>query len=249
VLNVTLSQLQADVQLRADVQNSTAAFPLTELADYINRGIARVHGLLAISGEPYYRSQATFSASQGQQQYYTTAASGVPAGTAVLPTDIFRVEALDAQVQNATWANCYRFNWERRNDYQSTSLFFPVQATPLFDFMGSGANASLYLQPPPSGATPFRLWYYPVPTVLASGSDTWDSANRWDEYVVAFAAKLVAERDQNYELVDRLAQMVMGMEATIKAEAESRISGQAPKVRRSRYRRNIGWPWGTGGLP
>ncbi len=249
MLNATLTQLQADVQLRADVQNSVAAFPLTEITDYINRGIARVHGLLALSGEAYYRSQAQFTAVGGQQQYYTTAASGVPAGTALLPTDIFRVEALDSQVQGNVWTNCQRFQWERRNDYQQNALSTWPATVTIYDFMGSGPSASLYLQPIPGVGAPFRIWYFPVPVVLVAGSDTWDTANRWDEYVIAFAAKLVAERDQNFELAAKLDQMVSGMEGTIKAEGESRISGQAPKIRRSRYRRG-GWPWGVpGGLP
>lgn len=238
------------MQLRADVASSsgTLAYPLTEITDYINRGIARVHGLLALSGMPYYRSSATFVTTNAQQQYYTTAAANVPAGTAVLPTDIFRVEALDVQVQSSRWLNAERFNWERRNDYQQSDWYWPVM-TSLYDYMGSGATAAIFLMPPPSGAINVRLWYTPVAPQLANAADTWDSANRWDEYVIDFAARLLAERDENYELVARLDVSLAAMEAVIKAEGESRISGQAPKIRRHRYRRG-GWPWGMpGGVP
>jgi hypothetical protein len=246
MLLVTLSQLQADVQLRADVSGSVQAYPLSEITDYINRAIARIHGILSNTGEGYYRSNATFNTTSGQQTYYTTSASGVPAGTAVLPTDIFRLEAVDSQVAGR-WQNCERMNWERRNDFQQTDPFVPF-FTYLYDYSGSGPNSAIFLTPPPSGTLPVRIWYYPVPVTLVSGTDSWDSANRWDEYVVAFAAMLLAERDQNFELVAQLKADIAGIEQAIHAEAASRVTGAAPKVRRSRYRRFSPWGWG-GGMP
>ena len=248
MLTTTLALLQTAVQLRADVVGSVSTYGLTEITDYINRGIARVHGLLAKSGEPYYRTLANFMLVGTQQNYYTTAAVGVPAGTAVLPTDIFMVEALDIQLQNNLWSNCDRMNWEERNDYQQNSTFSPlVQAK--FQFMGSGAQASIYITPPPQGGLPARVWYWPVPVVLVSAGDTWDTANRWDEYVIAFAARLIAERDENYQLSMRLDQTIAQMDETIKVEGENRIKGAAIKIRRRRYKRN-NFPWGSpGGIP
>lgn len=240
---VTLEQLEGDVQLRADVVGSTTTYPLSEIDDYINRGIARVHGLLAKSGEPYYRTLFEFTSASGQQQYYTTSASGVPAGTAVLPTDIFLVESLDVQVNGNAWIPCERMNWSRRNDFQAALPQWPVIAS-LYEFMGSGATANLFLAPPPAGAIPYRLSYWPVAATLVEESDTWDSANRWDEYVINFAARLVADRDENYELSARLDAAIAQMEATIREEGANRIKGSAPKVRRSRYRRGWGGPWG-----
>ena len=243
MLLVTLAQLQNDVQLRADVAGSVAAYPLSEITDYINRAIARIHGILSNTGEGYYRSNATFNTTGGQQTYYTTSASGVPAGTAVLPTDIFRLEAVDAQT-SGRWVNCERMNWERRNDFQQTDPFIPFFSY-LYDYSGSGATSAIFLTPPPSGTLPVRIWYYPVPVTLVAGTDTWDSANRWDEYVIAFAAMLLAERDQNFELVAQLKADIAGIEQAIAAEAASRVTGAAPKVRRSRYRNRS--PFGVGG--
>jgi len=248
VLLVRLDFLQGEVQKRADVQNETQLIPLADITEYINRAIARVHGLLAKSGEPYYRTVFQWTTTSGQQTYYTTAATGVPAGTAVLPTDMFLIIGLDAQIQNAFWANCDRMNFEQRNDLQQSNAFTPIR-TVLYDYNGSGPNAAIYLQPPPNGVMPLRVWYFPVAPQLAAPSDTWDSANRWDSYVIAFAARYCAEKDENYELCARLDKEVAEMEATIKAEGESRISGAAPKIRRRRYRKG-GWPWGIpGGIP
>jgi len=248
VLLVTLPQLQAEVQKRADIQNATPFVPLADITEYVNRAIARVHGLLADSGEPYYRSLGTWTTTSQQQTYYTTAAVGVPAGTAVLPTDIFRVEGVDCQIQNQRWLNCERFNFERRNDYQASDFFWPI-VTYLYDFRGSGAQTAIFIQPPPPGAVNLRVWYYPTPPQLAVPTDTWDTANRWDSYVIDWAARLCAEKDENYELCARLDVALAQVESRIKAEAESRISGQAPKIRRRRYRR-AGWPWGMpGGIP
>lgn len=247
MLLVTLGQLQTAVQLRADVAGSAQAYPLDEITDYINRGIARIHGILSNTGEGYYRTQFTFNTTSAQQFYYTTAATGTPAGTAVLPTDIFRLEAVDAQT-NGRWINCQRMNWERRNDFQQTDPILPM-FTYLYDFSGSGATTSVFLTPPPSGSLPVRVWYYPVLAPLAQPNDSWDSANRWDEYVIAFAAMLVAERDQNFELVGQLKGDIAGIEEAIKTEAASRVTGAAPKVRRSRYRRVNPWGWGGGGAP
>lgn len=248
MLLVTLSSLIAEVQKRADIQNATTFIPTADITEYVNRGISRVHGLLAKSGEPYYRSSASWSTTSGQQQYYTTSAVGVPSGTNVLPTDIFLVEALDAQVQGTRFLNCERFQFERRNDFQQPGPWEPL-TTFLYDFRGSGASASIFLQPPPTGAQAMLLWYFPVPPQLAANGDTWDSANRWDAYVIDWAARLCAEKDENYELCARLDASLAQLEAMIQHEAENRIKGAAPKVRRTRYNRRGGWPWGVGGIP
>lgn len=248
MLTVTLAQLQAEVQKRADVQNATQFVPLTDITEYINRAWARLYGVLCRTGENYYLNSAQWTTVANQQTYYTTSASGVPAGTAVLPTDMYLVRGVDAQVQSNRWLNCERHNFERRNDYQQSDWYWPIM-TSLFDYRGSGANGSIFLQPPPAGQILMRVWYYPAPVALANGSDTLDTGNRWDSYVIDWAARLVAEKDENYELCARLDAQIAKLEDEIKAEAASRNSGQAPKIRRHRYRRG-GWPWGLpGGVP
>lgn len=254
MLTVTLAQLQAEVQKRADLQNSLAFAPLADITEYINRAWARLYGKLSRAGENYYLRVAQWTTTSQQQWYYTTAATvGIdgnspPAGTTVLPTTIYLVKGVDAQVQTNRWLNCERFNWERRNDYQQSDWYWPIM-TSLYDYQGSGASAAIFLMPPPAGNIPMRVWYYPEPVVLVNGTDTVDTGNRWDSYVIDWATRLLAEKDENWDLCTRLDASIMKLESEILAEIANRNAGQAPKIRRHRYRRG-GWPWGLpGGIP
>ena len=240
----TLANLISDVQKRADVENATAFMPTADITEYLNQGWARIYGLLCRTGENYYLSQATFSTVANQPTYYTTAASGVPAGSNVLPLDLWDIKGVDVQIQSTgIYSSAKRFQFEQRNDFQQFGWSWPT--VPLYDYQGSGNVASLTFIPTPPGGYTTRLWYYPAAVRMANNSDTIDGGNGWEIYAIDWAARRVAEKDENYELCARLDQSMGEMEMAIKAEAATRNVGQAPRVRRTRYKRTCGF-WGPG---
>jgi hypothetical protein len=241
-----LSDLQADVQKRADVVGALQAFPLTDITEAINQGWARVYGLLTQTGENYYLTEFSFSTVSGQDTYYTTSAVGVPAGAALLPTDMYRVKRVDAQPTNGPeFRTCSRFQFDAGNDYPQSGWAWPL--VPMYDYQGSGAQAALQFVPVPPAAQPIRLWYYPVAVRLVNATDVIDGGNGWEIYAIDWAARRIAERDENYELCARIDLALAEMEANIKREAASRNAGQAPKVRRSGRYKHRG-AWGGGGM-
>lgn len=239
-----LSDLIADTRKRCDLEGATAFIPDADVTELINQGWARIYGILCTTGEPYYLTQFQWTTVANQDTYYTTSATGVPAGTALLPTDMWRVKGLDVQVvQTGIWNPAYRLQFDMRDDYQQWGWNWP--AIPKYDYRGSGAIASIVFAPIPTGAYPVRLWYYPSALRMSNNTDTIDGGNGWEIYAIDWAARRCAEKDENYELCARIDGALAEMLASIRAEASSRNAGLAPKIRRSRYRGGPGW-WGGG---
>lgn len=241
-----LSDLRSDIRLRADVVNATGRYADSEVNEYWNQAWTKVYGLLAETGENYYLTQApTFNTVSGQNTYYTTAATGVPAGTNVLPTDMWDIKGVDVQVNGPRWSTAQRFQFEQRNDYQDVDLSFPI--VPLYDYQGSGATASVEIIGNINAVYPIRVWYYPAAARLVNDTDTVDGGNGWERMAVDIAARWIADRDENYELSARLDAAIAEWDARIRQEAASRNLGQAPKMRKSmRYKRPLmRWPAGS----
>lgn len=245
----SLANLIGDVQKRADVENATLFMPTTDITELVNQGWTRIYGKLCRTGESYYLSPSTFTTVASQDTYYTTAATGVPAGTNLLPLDLWDIKGVDVQIQAAgIYTGAKRYQFEQRNDYQQFGWSWPV--VPLYDYRGSGASAALNFIPAPPAGILVRLWYYPAAVRLVNNSDTLDGGNGWEIYAIDWAARRIAEKDENYELCARIDGALAEMERAIDAEAATRNTGQAPRLRRTRYKRSFGfWGPGSGGQP
>lgn len=233
-----LSDLRSDIRLRADVVNAVARYPDPEVNEYWNQAWTKVYGLLAHTGENYYLTESpSYATTVSQDTYYTTAATGTPSGTAILPTDLWNLKGLDVQTNGALnqWTTAQRSQFEERNDYWNANFSWP--SSPKYDYQGSGASASIRFLIVPQAIYPFRLWYYPACVRLVADSDTVDGGNGWERMGIDIAARWLAERDENFELCARLDSAIADWDARIRGEAASRNLGQAPKMRRSlRYK-------------
>jgi len=237
----TLVNLRDDVRRRVDVRNMAVAFPDADINEDLNQGWTRIYGKLCLTGEPYYLTRFLWTTTSAVDTYYTTASVTQPDGPGqlVLPTDIYRIKGLDAQVQGNKYLPCARSQFEERDDFQSTDLAFPQRLK--FDERGSGVEFNIILMPAPPAALPMRLWYYPNAVRMVSDSDTIDGGNGWEVYAIDWAARRLAEKDENYELAARLDMALAEMMAAIDREAANRIAGIAPKIRRARYKRDMWW--------
>lgn len=187
-----------------------------------------------------------FSTVSNQDTYYSSStALVVPAGTNVLPSDIYKIRGLDANIQQGRWLNCQRYEFESRNDFQMSDWSWPLQ--PLYEFQGSGNNAAIRFMPPPNGATPIKIWYYQNSPLLVIPTDSIDGGNGWEDYAVDYAAHYCAVKDENWELVAALETHMREIETRIKAEGANRNAGLGFKVRRSTRYKRTGWPWPGGG--
>jgi hypothetical protein len=241
----TLAELRDDVRLRADIVGATERFSDDELNEYVNQAWTKVYGRLAETGENYYLSESsTFSTVSGQDTYYTTANASAPAGTAVLPTDLWTLKGVDAQVNGPRWSTCQRWQFEQRNDYQDVDFAWP--SVPMYDYQGTADIASVRLLPVPTAIYPFRVWYIPACPRLVTDQNTIDGGNGWERIAVDLAALWVAEKDDRFDLCERLDASMARWEQRLALEGSNRNLGQAPKMRRSmRYKRDVlRWPAG-----
>lgn len=243
---VLVSDLVTRVRNRAGIVSAAQFIRDGEIRQYLSDGWARVYGILCESGEPYFLNQppTLFSSVAGQDTYYTTSSSIAPAGTNLLPTDLYKIRGLDAQLSTSgEWRNLHRYEFEERNDFQVTyqAGFWPTE--PRYDFQGMGANAAIRFMPAPQAASPLRLWYYPSAPDLTVATSI-DGGNAWDVYAVDYAANYCAVKDENFDLLPALAASMAQIEAAIRTESANRNAGLPRQVRRSpRYKTGMG-PWG-----
>lgn len=241
-----LSDLRADAYKASDLENATALVPAADVNEYLNQGWTKVYRIICRTGLNYYliNPPVAFTAVSGQDTYYLTTNGTAPPGTAVLPTDMFLVRGLDAQIQQGRWQNLFAYEFEQRNDFQASDWSWPRQ--PLYDYIGAGPNAAIRFIPPPSANTPMRLHYYPAAVRLVNDTDVWDGVNGWELYAVWYAAREMALKDENYELVQPLERKMAEIVQDIQVDASRRNAGMAPKMRRVRYKKNWPWPGGAG---
>jgi hypothetical protein len=81
-----------------------------------------------------------------------------------------------------------------------------------------------------------RLWYYPAAVRMVADTDTIDGGNGWELAAIDWAARMCAERDENYDLCARLDQSFAAHMQNVLDEAANRNAGQAKKIRRVRYK-------------
>lgn len=247
---VTLTTAIAQVQKLANVENATAFISTADITTLLNEAWTRVYREICRSAQDYYLTSQQWTLIPGQDTYYTTAGAG-PAGTNILNTDIWDVRGFNQQFSGGEfpiWRNCYSFEYEERNSRPvATGTSWP-NPTYQYSFRGAGPTLQrITLIPIPSTADIVRLDYYPNAQVLVSGSDTWDGQNGWDHLAIAIAARWCAIKDENYELIPHLDADIQQWTAQIKGEVTSRNMGEAPRVRRRRYRlRGRYNPWGYG---
>lgn len=240
-----LSDLRNDVRKRAQIENATIFIPDADITEYINQAWTRVYACLCRTGEDYYLTEMQFTTVPGQDTYTTTSGSG-PAGTLVLPLDMWTLKGIDLQFQSSMWIPCYRGEFEQRDDYQNSNAWaWPTR--PLYFYRNSGVSTYIRFLPIPSSAQAIKVTYYPVAVRLSQDTDTFDGENGWERWLVDVAARWAAERDENYELCARLDVAVAKWESDVKAEAASRNSEEAPKMRQRRYKRRGMWGPGIGG--
>ena len=86
------------------------------------------------------------------------------------------------------------------------------------------------LLPTPDGVYSGTLWYVPHTTELSSDSSTFDTVNRLDDYVIAWAAKLIATKDKNWDLVGECRATLGELTQEIEVLGRSRDENSPPRV-------------------
>lgn len=213
-LTQTLVQLVASVRKYANVQGSTALLrhPDPDVKDYVNRGLSRLRFLLTQANpDQRYLSSASITTADGTSVY-------------ALPTNFGFLISVDLTVDSKKhWLDAYEMI-ERPG---LTSPDSSYSGRPLTYRLRAG---NYELLPTPDGVYSGTLWYVPHTTELSSDTSTFDTVNRLDDFVVAWAAKLVATKDKNWDLVTECRATLAELAQEIEVIGRSRDQNSPPRI-------------------
>ncbi len=194
-LTQTLLQLRTNVRRMTDTQGTTALqrHPDADLNDYVNRGVAALRRELdvALPDQRFLASDA-ITTEDGISLY-------------ALPADFNHLISVDL---SAYGAKVWLLPYEPHEHAALTDPSANTSGIPIAYRLNGG---NIDLLPIPQGIFTCTLWYASDPATLTSDANTIDTITRLDDYVIAYAAKLVAIKDKNWDLVQVCDQMMAGL--------------------------------------
>lgn len=197
---------------RADQEGATDRHPRTDVLEYVNQGARELYDLLIEArGRSYYRSATPWTIT-------TTADTTLYTGS--FPSAFYQlvsVRASDGSVQEPLIPFTPLEEPELRNS--GAAAYSPTH----YELRPNG----IVLLPEHSAGRSVIVEYVPAMTALTDASNSYfDAVNGWHEYIIAFAARCMAVKDQDRALIADLDNEL--------ARLTKRISGLAPK--RDRFR-------------
>ena len=207
-------EIRDNVRRFANVQGTTALLrhPDADLNDYINRALGSLHRRL--------------NQSIPDQRFLASTIITTEDGTATygLPSNFDSLISVDILVNgHRTWLNAYEMH--ERPSLTSTDV--PTQGIP-FVYRLQGANIE-YL-PVPQDEYTSLLWYVPSASQLSSDPQTYDTISRLDDYLIAYASRLIAIKDKNWDLRDACKEVLAELEGEIDVVARNRDRNNPPRI-------------------
>lgn len=100
------------------------------------------------------------------------------------------------------------YGFQERNKLQSSSVNSLFNETYFYRLKGAQypGDQEITIQPTPASGLTVTVWYVPEPTVLSSGGDDFNVPSLWEQFIVVYAASMVAEKEESFQL----SQILMG---------------------------------------
>ncbi len=213
-LNQSLLQLRNNVRKFSNVQGTTALLrhPDADLNDYLNRALGSLHRKLTTAlPDQRYLASTTLTTSDGVATY----------GLGVNFDHIISLEL------SADGSRVWLLGYEM---HERPALVSPDQAYEGIPFTYRLRGANLELLPVPSGAYTVYIWYVPSSTQLTSDGQVFDTISRLDDYLVAYASRLVAIKDKNWDLAAQCKDLVMELDGEIAVLGRNRDRNSPPRI-------------------
>lgn len=223
---VDLGTLKTKVRTIIAGQNDTAWLSDTELTTFINDSISALVELINNQNSDYYVVSATLSAN----------------GTAFidLPDDVLEVRGMDYK-QGDQAITMRGFNFQERN--RLNTPFWTMYGADIYGlYRYHLLGDQVEIQPIPTTADQFTVWYVPINAPLVSDSDTFNFQNRWDQWIVFDAAIKARLKEEDEQAVAVLQGEREKVEQRIMAAASRRDSGQ-PETAPNVEHMNDGFLW------
>jgi hypothetical protein len=172
---VTVASIIDQIRKRADVEAETDRFPDSELATYVSQSWCELYNEAALQNNDIYLSSTLVTLVAGSDTY-------------ALPADFYLDRGVDFTVNGYTYT-LGRWQFEERDLFQFIGTYTYGMPT-AYRIVGS----NVVFKPVPQSGSSARLWYYPTPTVLTSGSSV-DGIAGFEEFLVCDGAIKVLEKD------------------------------------------------------
>lgn len=213
-LNKSLLEMRDGTRKFANVQGTTALarHPDADINDYINRALGSLHRRLT-SAMPDQRilSSTTITTDVGVTEYD-------------LPSGFDCLISLEMTADGRRrWLQAY----EMAERPYIVSPDNPSSGVPLMYRLRGGTIEFL---PAPDDEYDILVWYVPSASQLASDVTNYDTISRLDDYVIAYAARLVAIKDKNWDLVSACKQLIDEMGPEIEALGRNRDRNSPPRI-------------------
>jgi hypothetical protein len=232
----TLLQLRGDIRKAADIEGTsyTERHPDSDVTDYANRGVAAFYRVLKRNiPDQRFLTSSTKTTTAGTSLY---ALSGFTSTAAALQ-HLISVE-LDASGVKR-WLEPYEMN--EHAELSDTNV--STSGVPQFYRLRAGSID--ILPAPDSSSYTLTIWYVPHQTELTGDANTVDVLNRLDEYVIAWGARIVATKDKQWDLYDRMTAQIGELEREVETFSRSldlnSPSRMIDTVRSDRYGRSRRW--------
>lgn len=213
-LTRTRENLRDDIRKFANVQGTTALqrHPSADINDYINRALGSLHRRLrAIDTDQRILSTSTGTTTAGTTTYS-------------LPSDFDFLISVDMTIDS-------RKHWLQAFDLSER----PELTTPDTSFIGKPfvyrlRGSNIEFLPSPTGEYSYTLWYTGTATQLSSDAATFDTISRLDDYIIAYASRLIAIKDKNFDLVQACKDTLLELEQEIDILARGRDKNSPPQI-------------------
>lgn len=213
-LNRSLAQMRDGARKFANVQGTTALqrHPDADVNDYVNRGLGSLYRKLT-EAVPDQRFLAT-----------TTVTTTAGTSTYALPSDFDHLISIDLTASGVrSWLIAYEM-------HERPALVDPSATYTGIPFCYRLRGANLELLPVPGDDYTSVLWYVPAASQLTSDAQVFDTVSRLDDYVIAYAARLIAVKDKAWDLVAACKDVEMGMAEEIGFLARSRDKNSPSRI-------------------
>lgn len=211
----TLANLRDDARKRADVEALDDRHPDADITRYINQGGAALRDLLIEArGRSYFRKATP-------QTITTTNATQY-----ALNADFLRLISVRISMPGGYTLDPFTPQDEPALREPNISAAYPTH----YELQ----PAYIELLPVTGGGSTVIVEYVPTFTDLSSDSDTLEGYDGWEEYVVDFAAKCIATKDAEWDLVRELKADMMLVAQRISKLAPGRDAFRAERVKNVR---------------
>lgn len=186
--NVTLTQLQTDIQAQADFVGAatTGRYPLTTVTRFINQSIQAFRERLSNEGATHFLVSATGSLTSGATSPYPFNVLDL---SAVNPS-IVRLYGIDLTLNGGRVKSLSFTPFTERASFEGPVVTSEPRAWSVFN------TRKVAIMPPPNQTYTYVAWYLPVLTDLSSGSDTFDGVAGWEDFIVWDVVCRMLMRDQ-----------------------------------------------------